>query len=265
MTQPTDDSPTEPAAPPREVPDFSYARTQSPTQPVSGWAPAPEQRQPTSPSAAGWGGAPGPAAEPGQEWWRRTWVRAAGLAFAAFTVGGLIGSSSTGDLEARLAATEARAGQAEVRLGAATRAMDAAIAEKDQAVVAADRAKILAEVAVDDERKAVQAEKERFAEASDKQRAALEARAAAVSGLEAAAKASEFDGDGTYLIGVDVQPGTYRAADTGTCYWARLRNTDGGVGSIIANSIGDGAQVVTIRASDEAFETARCGTWKKVR
>ena len=69
--------------------------------------------------------------------------------------------------------------------------------------------------------------------------------------------------DGIYLVGTDIKPGTYRNGPEGDCYWARLRNTNGDLDSIIANNNG-GNQVVTIKRTDKAFETSNCGTWRKV-
>lgn len=70
--------------------------------------------------------------------------------------------------------------------------------------------------------------------------------------------------DGTWLVGKDIKPGTYRSTSDDTCYWARLKDTDGDLDSILANSNG-GNQVVTIKKSDNAFESARCAPWTKVR
>lgn len=70
--------------------------------------------------------------------------------------------------------------------------------------------------------------------------------------------------DGTYEIGSDVKPGKYKSTGSDTCYWARLKNTDGDLDSIITNHLGSGAQVVTIKKSDKAFETTGCGEWRKV-
>lgn len=71
--------------------------------------------------------------------------------------------------------------------------------------------------------------------------------------------------DGIYLVGTDIKPGTYRGGvGQGDCYWARLSNTDGGLDGILANSNG-GNQVVTIKKTDKAFETTRCGEWTKIR
>lgn len=72
--------------------------------------------------------------------------------------------------------------------------------------------------------------------------------------------------DGTYRVGTDIAPGTYRSGGTSPegesdCYWARLRSlkpTD-----IINSDIGTGPQVVTIQPSDRAFVTHSCQTWQK--
>lgn len=69
--------------------------------------------------------------------------------------------------------------------------------------------------------------------------------------------------DGTWLVGTDIKPGTYRSSD-GDCYWARLKDTSGDFDAIIANGNG-GNQVVTVKKTDKAFESARCAPWTKVR
>lgn len=76
--------------------------------------------------------------------------------------------------------------------------------------------------------------------------------------------AATIDGDGTYLVGADIEPGTYRSAGTDTCYWARLSGTSGNFEEIIANNFGAGQQVVTIDPSDAALETTMCGSWEKI-
>lgn len=76
-----------------------------------------------------------------------------------------------------------------------------------------------------------------------------------------------FAGDGTYVIGEDIEPGRYKShpaiEGAGVCYWARLKSTDGDLDSIIANQLGEGPQTVTIKKSDEAFETNGCADWVK--
>ncbi|MFH0515916.1 hypothetical protein ACHBTE_01900 [Streptomyces sp. M41] len=78
----------------------------------------------------------------------------------------------------------------------------------------------------------------------------------------------EIPGDGTYVVGSDIEPGTYRTAgpqDTAipNCYWARLRGTSGEFNEIIANGNTAGPTTVTIASGDEAFQTTGCQTWKR--
>lgn len=73
-------------------------------------------------------------------------------------------------------------------------------------------------------------------------------------------------GAGTYLVGDDVEPGTYRTSgptDGLPCYWSRLRDTTGDLGSIVANGLAQGPTTVTVRASDEAVEFSGDCTWVK--
>lgn len=83
-------------------------------------------------------------------------------------------------------------------------------------------------------------------------------RRAAELGQEIAAQGGlRSFGSGTHLVGVDIQPGTYRS-DSPYCYWARLRDTTGSSDSIIANGIAEGPTTVTIAPDDNAFETNGC-------
>ena len=70
-------------------------------------------------------------------------------------------------------------------------------------------------------------------------------------------------GDGTWVVGSDIKPGTYRAADAGNgCYWQRLKNFSGSFGAIIANGNGIGGPlIVTIEKTDEGFSSEDCGDW----
>ncbi|ORV80197.1 hypothetical protein AWC07_21535 [Mycobacterium gastri] len=76
-----------------------------------------------------------------------------------------------------------------------------------------------------------------------------------------AGPASTIAGDGTYRVGVDIRPGTYRSQGSNACYWERLRGLGGTVEDIIANGAGTGPQVVQIAPTDVAFKTKRCPTW----
>ncbi|HJQ86317.1 MAG TPA: hypothetical protein VJ820_02480 [Propionibacteriaceae bacterium] len=72
--------------------------------------------------------------------------------------------------------------------------------------------------------------------------------------------------DGIWIVGVDLQPGTYRTPNPGgDCYWERMRDFSQGLNSIIANGIpGGGNAIVEIRGTDAGFTSQDCGTWTKV-
>ena len=76
-----------------------------------------------------------------------------------------------------------------------------------------------------------------------------------------AAPATSITGDGTYRVGVDIQPGVYRTQGGSGCYWERLAGFSGSLSDVIANNFGAGPQVVQIAATDAAFKTAGCSTW----
>lgn len=69
--------------------------------------------------------------------------------------------------------------------------------------------------------------------------------------------------DGTYEVGAEIQPGTYKADPSGTCYWARLSSPS--ESDIIDNHLGTGRTSVAIKASDAGFVSHDCGTWTKVK
>ncbi len=69
-------------------------------------------------------------------------------------------------------------------------------------------------------------------------------------------------GDGTFQVGKDIQPGTYRTRNGSSgCYFARLKGFSGSVDDIIANDNTDAPAVVTIAATDKGFQSQNCGTW----
>ncbi|MFE7422459.1 hypothetical protein [Rhodococcus sp. NPDC057529] len=83
----------------------------------------------------------------------------------------------------------------------------------------------------------------------------------AVAGAE---PATTF-GDGAQVVGADIAPGTYIGngeADEYGCYWARLSGSSGEIDDIIANDFTDSPKIiVTIKPSDQYFESEGCGTW----
>ena len=69
-------------------------------------------------------------------------------------------------------------------------------------------------------------------------------------------------GDGTWRVGFDIEPGTYRTSGTDSCYWARLSNFTGS-NDILANDNARGPAIVTILRGDAGFISRRCGTWTR--
>ena len=74
---------------------------------------------------------------------------------------------------------------------------------------------------------------------------------------------TSFD-EGMYIVGTDIEPGTYRNSGSSGCYYARLAGFNGGFENIIANGNTDASTVVTIAPTDAGFESQRCGTWTRV-
>jgi hypothetical protein len=68
-------------------------------------------------------------------------------------------------------------------------------------------------------------------------------------------------GEGTYIVGTDLRPGTYGSPGGDLCYWERLRGFSGETAEIIANDLPSGQAIVTIRQSDKGFRSSGCGTW----
>lgn len=69
-------------------------------------------------------------------------------------------------------------------------------------------------------------------------------------------------GDGTYQVGKDIKPGTYRTR-TGSpnCYYARLKGFSGSLNDVLANNNTDNPAIVTILPGDKGFTSENCGTW----
>ena len=68
--------------------------------------------------------------------------------------------------------------------------------------------------------------------------------------------------DGTYEVGVDIEPGTYIASDAqpATCKWRRLSDFTWTSGTIVETKA-SGQKIVTIRNDDVGFASYGCGEW----
>ena len=70
--------------------------------------------------------------------------------------------------------------------------------------------------------------------------------------------------EGTYIVGEDIQPGTYHAPGGAECYWARLSGFGGDGDAILdANAASFVSQTVMIESSDTGFESHGCGQWMR--
>jgi hypothetical protein len=117
--------------------------------------------------------------------------------------------------------------------------------------------------ALDDEKADLQDEIDALEqEASDARRAArreekkLDRLRDRLSGAERQIEDNTVPGTGTYVVGEDIQPGTYRGEASPGCYWARLASLD--TSDIIDNQNADGPVVIEVLPSDKALELSSC-------
>jgi len=178
---------------------------------------------------------------------------------AALVVGIGIGAASAGSTDPTASDQyQALAAQLDTARSDATAAGDKVAAAEASAQKATDDA---SQAADDNTTRAAALDKrEKTLDAREK---ALDKREDAVDGKEKKAKASEIE-DGTWTVGTDVAPGTYKVKDkiTSMCYWAILRTGSNGE-DIITNDLPTGGYPsVTLRKGQD-FDN-QCGTWKKV-
>ncbi len=171
------------------------------------------------------------------QWVRARWRLLASLA-VLFLVGVGVGSAGSNGGE-----TETVVRAAEAKMTTVTETETETVeATADELAVIEDRESDL------DKRAVALREKER----------ALDKRAAKIRRQERIIARSRF-GDGVYLVGTDIPPGSYVAPGSGGgCYWER--GTRGG--DIIQNHFGAG-QVRAYVNRGELFSTQDCGTWRR--
>jgi len=71
-------------------------------------------------------------------------------------------------------------------------------------------------------------------------------------------------GAGAYIVGTDMDPGTYRNSGGRNCYWERLRGFNGSMNAIIANGGSSNPSIVAIAPTDAGFQSNGCGMWTKL-
>ena len=198
-----------------------------------------------------------PAETPGnvaQHWYKSRWLLAATALILGLCI--VIGVEA-----AAISAANARATAAQNKLTTAQSALSAAQSEAKTAQDALSAAQSEAKTA-QDALSAAQAGLAARKTALDAAAAAVAAREAKVGAAEKAAQANTFAGEGTYLVGTDVKPGTYKADASTGCYWARLKSLD--TSDIIDNQNTDGPVVLQILPTDKAVEVSRCAEFHKV-
>lgn len=200
------------------------------------------------------------SAAAGRPWWKRTWVLAVAMFLLGFTLAAASSSgqsSEVASLRQQVKDLRAQVDQAKQQAKEATAngsaQADAAKQAADDAKQAADK-QVKDKVAALDKRESAVAKRER----------AVAQREQAADTAETAAEANTFPGDGTFLVGKDIKAGTYRASASAGCYWARLRDLNGGVNSIIDNNNTDGPVVLQVRSSDKAVEVSGCSDFHKM-
>ena len=69
-------------------------------------------------------------------------------------------------------------------------------------------------------------------------------------------------GDGVWIVGVDIAPGTWSNSDSSDgCYWARLDGFSRQLDDVLDNEFSYDPQSVVIQAGDTGFESSGCGDW----
>jgi hypothetical protein len=185
----------------------------------------------------------------------RKWV-VVGAVLLSLTVGALVGASlpdpkNSKEYLALQSANDGLNGDLG-RLQARYDNLDAGIKSRESAI--ADREVVLGKQAAD----------VKAADAAVKvAEAAVKKREEAVSGAEKKKEANTIR-EGTWTVGVDIAPGTYRAnADiTDSCYWG-IYATGSNKSDIVDNDIVSGGRPSVTLSAGQDFETTRCGSWTK--
>jgi hypothetical protein len=186
--------------------------------------------------------------KPKRAWWKARWVLIVGVGLLGLIIGSAIDSSGP---QSATTATPAK-----------TETVTAPAPPPPPAVTSVKPATADEQAALD----AKNTQADQRSTALDQRESAVAAREKAVGTQEATVAANTIPGNGTFLVGKDVKPGTYRTTGPktgGSCYWQRSGDASGT--NIIANDNLSGPGVVDIRSGDVSFKSERCADWTLVR
>jgi multidrug efflux pump subunit AcrA (membrane-fusion protein) len=204
------------------------------------------------------------ATSSGPAWYSRRWVQLVAVAVVALTIGGAVGGSSSSAASDRATKAKAEAASAHQDLATAQAAAETAASDAQDQIATlqaqADGAQKAAATKAAAAYAARKAALDARQQSLDARSRALDVRTAKVTGMEATAAANTIPGDGVYIVGQDISPGTYKSAGGAGCYWSRNDKGNG----IVDNYIGDGATVIVVHASDFSVEIAGCADFHKV-
>lgn len=205
---------------------------------------------------------PQPAAPKGAKpsLWRRRWFQTSAVGVVALVVGVGLGAGVPAD------ATDTPeyqdiAARYEQSQSALAQAQDESSQLEDRVAGYEEREQEVAE-REDDVTEQEAALEEREAALKERE-AGLDERERAVTGAEDE-KAANTITEGTWAVGADVAPGTYRVdgeVTSGMCYWEISRA--GSNGDIIDNDIVTGGRPTVTLAEGQEFKTSDCGSWVK--
>src|SRR5690625_1167289 len=210
---------------------------------------------------------PGPEPEAPKPQKHRRWPWVVGIV-AALLIGISIGASGEDPPPAQAADNSDELANLQVSLEATQEQLetvgdqrDAALAELDAAEEARDTAREKLAEAEEDRDAAIARAEDAEGQLEDAQGELAAAEAAAAEEEAQAEAAGTQFGDGTWVVGEDIEPGVYRNDGGGWCYWERLSGLSGEFGDIIANGVPEGQAAVEISGSDGAFSSDGRRTW----
>lgn len=177
----------------------------------------------------------------------KPWQWVAGMVLALLLGGGVGFLLAAGTLEPEIVTEEVEVEVEPAELIERREALD------ERETVLDDRGEILSSRSSDLD------EREETLEAAE---TAVEEREETVAEHELNLEENTIPGSGTFLVGEDIEPGTYRSPGAEYCQWDRLSGLGGDYEEdVIVFGHSEGTAYVTIAESDMAFSSEGCADW----